>query len=199
MAASDNTFANHPAGRNSRKTNPPLKTARAQSAVAQAQLRLARTKRWSDITVGMSFFQTDYRQGADDGGSAIINVSTPLPIWDRNQGNIAAAKQNIEASDRHREMAALIAARQLSQLFSQRQRWTVELKSLDESIIPAATRELKLISDALTGGKASKFDAIKQRRELIALELKRLELRLMTAVATIELENIAGLAAQRPS
>jgi outer membrane protein, heavy metal efflux system len=180
-------------------TNPQLKTARAQTAVAQAQLRLARTKRWSDITVGMSFFQTNYRQGADDGGSVLVNVSTPLPIWDRNQGDIAAAKQNIEASDRQLEVAALIAARQLSQLFSQRQRWTVELKSLDESIIPAATRELKLIGDALTGGKASKFDAIKQRRALIALELKRLELRLMTAVATIELENIAGLAAQRPS
>ena len=53
--------------------------------------------------------------------------------------------------------------------------------------------------DALAGGKASKLDAIKQRRELIALELRRLELRLMGAVATIELENIAGLTASAPA
>ena len=179
-------------------TNPQLKTARAQTIVAQAQLRLARTKRWSDITVGLAYYQTDYE--TDDDGNAIrAGISAPLPLWDRNQGNIAAAKQDIAASDRQRQVAALIAARQLSQLFSQRQRWQTQLKSLDEKIIPAASRELKLIRDALAGGKASKLDAIKQRRELIALELQRLELRLMAAVATIQLESIAGIAAHDPN
>ena len=43
---------------------------------------------------------------------------------------------------------------------------------------------------APAGGKASKLDTIKQHRELIALELQRLELRLLAAVATIQLENI---------
>ena len=179
-------------------TNPQLKTARAQMAVAQAQLRLARTKRWSDVTVGMAYYQTDYKMD-DDGGSITVDVSAPLPLWDRNQGNIAASKQNIAASERQRQVAALVAARQLSQLFSQRQRWQTELKSLDEKIIPAATRELKLIRDAHAGGKASKLDAIKQRRELIALNLQRLELRLLAAVATIQLENIAGIAAHEPN
>ncbi|MBT3200672.1 MAG: TolC family protein [Phycisphaerales bacterium] len=177
-------------------SNPQLKTAAAQTAVAQAQLRLARTKRWSDLTVGMSYFQTDYRQGADDGGAVLINFSAPLPIWDRNQGNIASAAQNIKASQRQRELAALQAARQLSQLFSQRQRWKVDLDALDKKIIPASKRELKLIRSSLDSGKVSKLDEIKQRRELIALDLQKLELQLMTAVATIELENIAGLTVQ---
>jgi len=179
-------------------TNPQLKTARAQTAVAQAQLRLARTKRWSDVTVGMAYYQTDYKMD-DDGGSITVNVSAPLPIWDRNQGNIAAARQSIAATQRQRQVAALVAARQLSQLFSQRQRWQVELKSLDEKIIPAATRELKLIRDAHAGGKASKLGAIKQRRALIALDMQKVELQLMVAVATIQLENITGLAAHDPN
>jgi cobalt-zinc-cadmium efflux system outer membrane protein len=178
-------------------TNPELKTARAQTAVAQAQLRLARTKRWSDVTVGMSFYQTQY-DTSSDGESVRVNVSAPLPIWDRNQGNIAAAGQNIAASQRQQRIAALAAARQLSQLFAQRQRWNVEIKSLNETIIPAASRELKLIRDSLGGGKASKLDAIKQRRELKSLDLQKVELQLMASVASIELENIAGLTARAP-
>jgi cobalt-zinc-cadmium efflux system outer membrane protein len=179
-------------------TNPQLKTARAQTAVAHAQLRLARTKRWSDITVGLAYYQTQY-DTTSDGNAVRAQVSAPLPLWDRNQGNIAASKQNIAASERQRQVAALVAARQLSQLFSQRQRWQVELKSLDETVIPAATREMKLIRDALAGGKASKLDAIKHHRELIALDLQKLELRLLTAVATIQLENITGIAAHDPN
>ncbi|MDP6635600.1 MAG: TolC family protein [Phycisphaerae bacterium] len=178
-------------------TNPQLKTARAQTAVARAQLRLAKTKQWSDVTVGMAYYQTEYDTSAD-GDAFRASVSAPLPLWDRNQGNIAASKQNIAASERQRQLAALTAARQLSQLFSQRQRWLVELKSFDETIIPAAAREQKLIRDALAGGKASKLDAIKQGRELIALDLRKLELQLMVAVATIQLENITGLAAHDP-
>jgi len=178
--------------------NPKLRTARAQTALARAQLRLARTKRWSDITVGMSYYQTDYDMDSD-GGSIRLDVSTPLPIWDRNQGNIAAAGQNIAASERQQQAAALTAARQLSLLLSQRQRWNVEIRSLSDKIIPAAERELKLIRDSLSGGKASKLDAIKQRRELKSLALQKLELQLMASVATLELENIAGLTAGGPN
>ncbi|MDP6045891.1 MAG: TolC family protein, partial [Phycisphaerae bacterium] len=152
---------------------------------------------WSDVTVGMSFYQTQY-DASSDGESVRVNVSAPLPIWDRNQGNIAAAGQNIAASQRQQRIAALAAARQLSQLFAQRQRWNVEIKSLNETIIPAASRELKLIRDSLGGGKASKLDAIKQRRELKSLDLQKVELQLMASVASIELENIAGLTARAP-
>ncbi|MCP4377945.1 MAG: TolC family protein [bacterium] len=179
-------------------TNPKLKTARAQTAVAHAQLRLAKTKRWSDVTVALAYYQTEY-DTSGNGGAAHVQVSAPLPLWDRNQGNIAASKQNIAASDRQREVDALIAARQLSQLFSQRQRWQIELKSLDKTIIPTAAKELKLIRDAHAKGKASKLDVIKQHRALIALDLQKLELRLLVAVATIQLENITGIAAHDPN
>jgi len=181
------------------KGNPQLNTARAQTVVARARLRLARTKQWSDVTVGLGYRRTDYDDS--DGANAVrLEVSAPLPIWDRNQGNIAAARERIDASDRQQQAAALIAARQLSQLLAQRRRWRMELKSLDERIIPAAARELKLIRDALAGGKASKLDALKLSREFMSLDLRRLELRLMAAAATIQLENITGVAvsADRP-
>jgi outer membrane protein, heavy metal efflux system len=179
-------------------TNPQLKTAMAQTAVAQASLRLAKTKRWSDLTVGMSYYQTHYDMDSD-GGSIRMDVSAPLPIWDRNQGNIAAAGQDIAASERQQRIAALNAARRLSQLFSKRQQWLVEIRSLDETIIPAASRELKLIRTSLGGGKASKLDVIKLHRELMSLDLQKLEMQLMASVATIELENIVGLTAGGPN
>jgi outer membrane protein, heavy metal efflux system len=180
------------------ENNPQLATARAQTAVASARWRLARTKRWSDVTVGLGYRRTDYDTG-DDGHGVLLEASMPLTVWDRNQGNIAAAREEIRASRREQEAAALIAARQLSDLFSQRQRWRMEREALDKRILPAAERELVLAEKSEAGGKVPKLDVLKLSREATVLRLRQLEVQLLEAVATVQLEKIAGVAGHDPS
>ena len=180
------------------ESNPQVATARAQTAVASARWRLARTKRWSDVTVGLGYRRTDYDMESD-GRGVLLEASLPLTVWDRNQGNIAAAREEIRASRREQEAAALTAARQLSDLFSQRQRWRMELEALDKRIIPAAGRELALAEKSEAGGKVPKLDVLKLARELTVLRLRKLEVQLLDAVATVQLERIAGVAGHDPS
>ncbi len=179
------------------ESNPQIATARAQTAVAQARWRLARTKRWSDVTVGLGYRRTDYDMESGGGNAVLLEASMPLTVWDRNQGNIAAAREEIRASRRQQEAAALIAARDLSDLFSQRERWRMEIEALDKRIIPAAERELALAEKSELGGKVPKLDVLKLSREVTVLHLRKLEIQLLEAAATVHLEKIAGVAVDR--
>jgi len=77
---------------------------------AAAEIKLARAQKWEDWTVGFDYTQARSLfpgpgNMADTDRLVALSVSIPLPLWNRNQGNIAAAQATQGRAER--ELAAL--------------------------------------------------------------------------------------------
>src|SRR3546814_17769460 len=69
-----------------------VRLAEAERVIADAQLRQARAEGRLDPSIGVGV-----RQLRETGDRALIaSLSVPLPVFDRNQGNIAAARRSEE-------------------------------------------------------------------------------------------------------
>ena len=157
--------------------------------------RLAKTKRWSDLKVSVAYRNTHYEEMEGGTGHALIaGVSADLPVWNRYQGDVAAAREHIVASRRAEEVTALNVASKLSEILAAQQRWTAEEEALRERILPAVEKRLALARDAFANGKASEIDVFARAREADALRLEHLQARLMLAVAAIQLEKAVSAA-----
>ncbi len=74
---------------------PDLKSAKLQSDYATINLRLQHRNAIPDLTLNTSYDQA----GNAFRNQYLIGVSLPLPLWDRNRGNIKAANYQSQATD----------------------------------------------------------------------------------------------------
>src|SRR5450830_75226 len=84
---------------------PAVRHARRQLALRQAQVALERANRLPDVTLTVGS-QRDEQLG---GRQAVVGLAVPLPLFDRNSGNVAAARartRQAEASLQASELAA---------------------------------------------------------------------------------------------
>ncbi|MHC4915579.1 MAG: TolC family protein [Planctomycetota bacterium] len=175
----------------SRQTNPALAAARRRAAVAHARYRLARTAAWFDLTASVAYEDVS-AEDAEDGETFRLGLSVDLPLWDRAQGSRDAALGRLRAAEHGERVAALEVAAALSELFAAREGWRKEEEALRERILPSAGKRLALARDREANGKLSALELLEVEREVTALRLKHLRLRLLLATAEIGLERIAG-------
>jgi outer membrane protein, heavy metal efflux system len=153
-----------------------LAAARAQEA-AEAALRLARAERWPNPTVGLQYTHSEFQVSGDLADQLGTSVSVPLPIFNRNQGEIARA-----------EAEALIARREVEKL-----RLTIpqEVRSAVSSYTLARARARRL-EDAFLhqAGEARQAAEVSYREGAVSL-LEFLEAE-RTYVQT-EREHLAAL------
>src|SRR3546814_5582267 len=75
-----------------------VRLAEAERVIADAELRQARAEGRLDPSVGVGV-----RQLRETGDRALIaSLSVPLPVFDRNQGNVAAARSGVQGAEARR-------------------------------------------------------------------------------------------------
>ena len=77
--------------------HPDVQASRNLEAQSRYQLRLQQVTPIPDVTVG-SAFQKDFTTPGFQRTSYNLNVSVPLPLFDKNQGNIRAAQGRLQIS-----------------------------------------------------------------------------------------------------
>jgi cobalt-zinc-cadmium efflux system outer membrane protein len=84
---------------------PDLRAAEHAREAADAALRLARAERWPDPTLGLQYTHSEFTVSGDLANQLGTTLSVPLPVFDRNQGEIVRA-----------ESEALIAGHEVDRL-----------------------------------------------------------------------------------
>ena len=87
------------------RRRPDLTAAEREAEAAEAALRLARAERWPNVTVGVQYTHDEFQVAGNLANSLGANFSLPLPLVNRNQGEIERA-----------EAEALIARREVQKL-----------------------------------------------------------------------------------
>ena len=71
---------------------PDLKAAERAAEAAEAALRLARAEAWPNVTVGLGYTHSEFLVSGDLSNQIGANFSLPLPVFNRNQGEIQRAE-----------------------------------------------------------------------------------------------------------
>jgi cobalt-zinc-cadmium efflux system outer membrane protein len=134
----------------------------AEVEQARAEVRQAEVKPIPNVTV-MTFVGHDNTTSEP---TASVQVGLPLPLWDRNQGNIAAARSRLHATAAGVEQARLRAVERLTAAYQRYDNARRLLELSRTKILPDAAAAVEQI-DRVYAVKPERFyDTLDARRVL---------------------------------
>ncbi|HVG64105.1 MAG TPA: TolC family protein [Hyalangium sp.] len=148
---------------------PELEAARAEAEAARVEVDLLRRERIPDPTVSLEYEQEkrfeEHATGPDlhTASMVVARLSVPLPLWNRNQGELAAARarraaREAEREGREREVEA--------ERISARERYEAArtAEAALTAALPGVERNLSLVQRAYEAGELS-LDALLLTRD----------------------------------
>ncbi len=138
--------------------------ARWGSEIAQrkAAVDLARAQRIPDLTASLG---TRNLRETDD-NAAVLGISIPLPIFDRNQGGIKEARAELSSAlhQRYAIRSEVLAA--LAENYRALSSAYVEARSLEEQVLPAARQAFDAARIGYEAGKFGFLEVLDAQRTL---------------------------------
>jgi cobalt-zinc-cadmium efflux system outer membrane protein len=160
-----------------------LQAARADAATARARILKEQAEgRW-DASVNVGYMRQDF--GFDLLGLTPQGQTRPiqdvfhyfgagvrimLPVRDRNQGNIAAARAEAEAADRRVEFTALTVRQEIDAALTQYEATRRGLEIYEGGVRDIARRNLDVIRQSYELGRGSLLDVVAEQRRYIDVE-----------------------------
>jgi cobalt-zinc-cadmium efflux system outer membrane protein len=154
----------------------------------RAQARLEHTRSWGIPALSMGI----KRDASQPGHQWVLGVSLPLPLLDRNQGQITQAQHLADQAE------ALLEARRTelwTTLVNTQEQLRTRLKELDvlnSEVLPLAESAYQAASLGFEKGKFSFLEVLDAQRTLSDVREQVLAARLQAAQASAELERLVG-------
>lgn len=128
----------------------------------------------------------------NDDNALVFELSVPLPLFDRNQGNILAAKRDI-AKGQTQKAAVLVAARaMLAQRYQDLASAFERAQILQNRTLPAAEEAFRGSRDAYKKGRFRYLDVLDAQRTLFELRTQYLEALSAYHQARADIERLIG-------
>lgn len=165
-----------------------MRLARLQIDQREAALALARTQRIPDLTVsvGSQYSETD-RERVN-----VVGLSLPIPLFDRNQGNILAAARRADQARDQRNGAELRLRSEVIQALAQWGTANQEVRAFESAILPSAQQAQDTATRGFERGKFAFLDVLDAQRTLVAARLQYLQSQAQRNEARMRLERIFG-------
>lgn len=159
---------------------PDLAAVEAAARKAEADLRLQRAMRVPDPTVSLQY---EHEQ-PDKPNTIGLAVSFPLPLWNRNEGNIAAARSALAATRVQAEKLRSQIAADIATAHVAYEEAAARLQRFRTQIRPKSEQVRKTVAFAYEKGGASLLD-------LLSAERNDNDVRLATAAAAADTATAA--------
>lgn len=174
---------------------PAMQQAKLEVETRQALVDVEKTKATPDIAVTLGTKHSD-----DLGGNrAVLGLSIPIMVFDRNQGNIQEA---LSRTDKARaELAALRIDLEtsLTRAYEQLQAAQQTATSYHDEILPGAQSAFEAISKGFEYGKFNFHEVLDAQRALVEAKTQHLDALLLTHQAIADIKRILGDAALSPN
>jgi cobalt-zinc-cadmium efflux system outer membrane protein len=135
-------------------SSPLLKAQEAEVRAAQLEVRLARAQAYPNVSVQV----VAERDHIDKFSSVSTLVSLPVPLFNRNQGNILNAEGVLLQQQKEYQRIRLALSDQLAASFRQYQSLRGQAERLRKEVLPKARENLDLITE---GYKLGRFDFLR--------------------------------------
>jgi len=175
---------------------PDLEAAHQQIERADADRALARTEVWQDWTVGLGYEQErsvfDDPIGTKRDSYLSLGLTVPLPLWNRQQGRIAAAEAELRRSRRSRDGLVLRIEEEIRAAEASVRTLRSSVDAYTEEILPEATRTRDLFERGYRQGLVGIAELLQSQRQYNESRAFYFELLGDLRQAAIELEAATG-------
>ncbi len=168
--------------------NPDVARWVVEVASRQAEIELARAEAIPDITGSLGYRW--FNESND--GALVAGLSIPLPINDRNQGNILAARFGVASAKNRQQAVRMRIEAALLLTYSQLINAYEEAIALRDDAIPAAVNAYRDIHQAFEQGNLGYIDVLDAERTLIELQSRYLDVITDYHTAVAEVEALIG-------
>lgn len=171
------------------KTSAVWQNSQIEISRAKAALAVEESRKYPNVEVegGLQHFREN------NNWALFVGLSMPLPIFDRNQGNISAAQARLQQAQAETEGRI----RELQQaLINTWQRWQsaeAELNDLEQECLPAAKQYHDAILTAYQAGEADILELVDSRHNWLAKQEELLALKQDCETNRLELMTLIGL------
>ena len=165
-----------------------VRLADAERAVAEAEVRQQQVERRLDPAVGIGVRHV--RETGDIG--LVGGVSMPLRLFDRNQGNVTAAQQGLQAAEARRATAVAATTARARNAIATLEGAQRRVTALEKAAIPEAAEALRLSQRSYEEGKSTLLELLDARNAFIAAQRDLTDARLALALAAAELARISA-------
>ena len=162
---------------------------------AELSVALARAQRWQDIGVGLvgqGQRVLDVPVGLRDESFVGLQISVPLPLWNRNEGRIEEAKATLGRSDRELEAVELRIRSEVAAAQGQLRVAEAVLGRVATQLLPAATRVEASLERLRATGQATLTDVLRARERRLLAESARLSAERDVRRARVQLATATG-------
>ena len=182
-----------------------LRAARAEGAMARARIVKEEAEgRW-DASVSVGYQRQEMGFGlnglTDRGGTRPIQdtfhyfgggVSIVLPVRNRNQGNVTAARAEAKAAEQRVELASLVVRQEVASAFTQHDAARRSLEIYARGVRDVARQNLDVVRRTYQLGRATLLDVIGEQRRYIEIEIGYTEALKQVYAAGVEIERAVG-------
>jgi cobalt-zinc-cadmium efflux system outer membrane protein len=149
-------------------THPEVRAARVGVERAQAAVRRAEAEPIPNLTLSTGYV----RQNQNRSNDWMVGVSAPIPVWNRNQGNIRAAKAELGVAVQDVGRAENDLAERVA---TATRAYAAAVKLAEQyrkDILPKAEETYKLSLDAFKGGQFEYLRVIQAQRAVAEARLE---------------------------
>lgn len=165
-----------------------MRLAQLQIIQKEAALGLEKTQRIPDLTVsvGSQYSETD-RERVN-----VVGLSMPIPLFNRNQGNILAAARRADQSRDQRNASEL---RMRTEVQASLDQWTTansEVEAFNRVILPAAQSAVDTATRGFAMGKFNFLEVLDAQRTLIDARSQFIQAVADATDAWVRIERLYG-------
>ncbi len=153
--------------------NPELASWAAVTRQRQAALELARAGAIPDVTAGIGYKHA--RGTADNDHAIVAGVSIPLPVFDRNQGNIRKARYSLQRAKTQRRAAEVKLHADFEKAYQTLASAHAEAVALRDEVMPAAGSSHQAAGNSFEHGKTGYLSVLDAQRTLVDVRQQYLE------------------------
>lgn len=169
--------------------SPAYLAAQAERLAASRQVQVERTRAVPDVTLSVGARRFE----ADDASALVAGVSVPLPLFDRNRGNVAAARGRLTAADARLNAARLEAVAEAGSAVARLEAAQTRVQAAREGE-QAALEASRLARIGYESGKLSLLELLNARRALAEARADTLNAELERLNAEAAIARLQGVA-----
>ncbi len=165
-----------------------LRLAELQIQQREAGLGLEKAQRIPDLDVSIG---SQYDAGARERVN-VVGVSMPIPLFNRNQGNVLAASRRADQARDLRNATELRLRTETRQALDLWATANTEVRTFNQVILPAAQSAVDSATRGFEMGKFNFLDVLDAQRTLIAARTQYLAALAQATDAWVRIERIYG-------
>jgi cobalt-zinc-cadmium efflux system outer membrane protein len=166
--------AQMPAAAQPDDSRPDIQAAIRRADAAGQSVNLARAKKWDDWSGGLMVDRArtmDMPEGLEDETMLGLQLSIPLPFWNKNQGEIAEAEAMRARTLAEVESLRLKAGGEAASARREMQQLRPVLDEYSSQLLPLAKQQIERVRESYVNNKSTLQDVLRARDRLLMIEM----------------------------